>query len=497
MTFPMWFAVPPEVPSAWLSTGMGPGPLLAAARAWHALAAQYTEIATELASVLAAVQASSWQGPSADRFVVAHQPFRYWLTHAATVATAAAAAHETAAAGYTSALGGMPTLAELAANHAMHGALVTTNFFGVNTIPIALNEADYLRMWIQAATVMSHYQAVAHESVAATPSTPPAPQIVTSAASSAASSSFPDPTKLILQLLKDFLELLRYLAVELLPGPLGDLIAQVLDWFISFVSGPVFTFLAYLVLDPLNLFRTVRPADESGPVACRADRACRARCGIGAGRTNGRTCALRWSQPAKLACGHRSHPGGYQPGCPGYHARTRSDHVRGTDGTVDSRIQCRPRPLRGRWSRRGRVQPDRQDDSTRRCYHRCRRTCRQTARRPSSEQRQQSNKTAATSPATPLRVSGRRRPPDHAKHTGDGRRRRRQPWIGCAGVRRHDPKIGARISDRAYSPRRRIRRRPVAADASAHVGRVRLNVEVLGFRMVQDERVGRLFGMQL
>lgn len=259
MTFPMWFAVPPEVPSAWLSTGMGPGPLLAAARAWHALAAQYTEIATELASVLAAVQASSWQGPSADRFVVAHQPFRYWLTHAATVATAAAAAHETAAAGYTSALGGMPTLAELAANHAMHGALVTTNFFGVNTIPIALNEADYLRMWIQAATVMSHYQAVAHESVAATPSTPPAPQIVTSAASSAASSSFPDPTKLILQLLKDFLELLRYLAVELLPGPLGDLIAQVLDWFISFVSGPVFTFLAYLVLDPLIYFGPFAP----------------------------------------------------------------------------------------------------------------------------------------------------------------------------------------------------------------------------------------------
>lgn len=496
MTFPMWFAVPPEVPSAWLSTGMGPGPLLAAARAWHALAAQYTEIATELASVLAAVQASSWQGPSADRFVVAHQPFRYWLTHAATVATAAAAAHEMAAAGYTSALGGMPTLAELAANHAMHGALVTTNFFGVNTIPIALNEADYLRMWIQAATVMSHYQAVAHESVAATPSTPPAPQIVTSAASSAASSSFPDPTKLILQLLKDFLELLRYLAVELLPGPLGDLIAQVLDWFISFVSGPVFTFLAYLVLDPLIYFGPFAPL--TSPVLLPAGLTGLAGLGAVSGPAGPMVERVHSDGPSRqswpAATGVTlvgTNPAALVTTPAPAPTTSAAPTAPSTPGS------SRPRPLRGRWSRRGRVQPDRQDDSTRRCYHRCRRTCRQTARRPSSEQRQQSNKTAATSPATPLRVSGRRRPPDHAKHTGDGRRRRRQPWIGCAGVRRHDPKIGARISDRAYSPRRRIRRRPVAADASAHVGRVRLNVEVLGFRMVQDERVGRLFGMQL
>lgn len=496
MTFPMWFAVPPEVPSAWLSTGMGPGPLLAAARAWHALAAQYTEIATELASVLAAVQASSWQGPSADRFVVAHQPFRYWLTHAATVATTAAAAHETAAAGYTSALGGMPTLAELAANHAMHGALVTTNFFGVNTIPIALNEADYLRMWIQAATVMSHYQAVAHESVAATPSTPPAPQIVTSAASSAASSSFPDPTKLILQLLKDFLELLRYLAVELLPGPLGDLIAQVLDWFISFVSGPVFTFLAYLVLDPLIYFGPFAPL--TSPVLLPAGLTGLAGLGAVSGPAGPMVERVHSDGPSRqswpAATGVTlvgTNPAALVTTPAPAPTTSAAPTAPSTPGS------SRPRPLRGRWSRRGRVQPDRQDDSTRRCYHRCRRTCRQTARRPSSEQRQQSNKTAATSPATPLRVSGRRRPPDHAKHTGDGRRRRRQPWIGCAGVRRHDPKIGARISDRAYSPRRRIRRRPVAADASAHVGRVRLNVEVLGFRMVQDERVGRLFGMQL
>ncbi|WP_131823575.1 PPE family protein, partial [Mycobacterium talmoniae] len=178
MTFPIWMAAPPEVHSALLSSGPGPGPLLASAGAWTSLSVDYQTAAAELNELLAAVQSGAWQGPSAESYLAAHVPYLAWLMQASADSAATAASQETAAAAYIAALAAMPTLAELAANHAIHAVLVGTNFFGVNTIPIAVNEADYARMWTQAAATMTTYQAVATTAVVATPQTTPAPQIV-------------------------------------------------------------------------------------------------------------------------------------------------------------------------------------------------------------------------------------------------------------------------------------------------------------------------------
>ncbi|WP_240619063.1 PPE family protein, partial [Mycobacterium intracellulare] len=93
MTAPVWMALPPEVHSTLLSSGPGPGPLLAAAGTWAALSSQYQSAATELTAVLTG-SAGAWDGPTAETYVAAHMPYLAWLELAGTLSAEAAAQHQ-------------------------------------------------------------------------------------------------------------------------------------------------------------------------------------------------------------------------------------------------------------------------------------------------------------------------------------------------------------------------------------------------------------------
>ncbi|EUA02547.1 PPE family protein [Mycobacterium kansasii 732] len=225
----------------------GPAAVLAAAAEWTSLSDEYASVAEELAAVVGAIQTGEWQGPSAEICVAAYAPYVAWLVQASADSAETSAAHQAAAAAYVGAVAAMPTLPELAANHAAHAVLLATNFFGINTIPIALNEADYARMWIQAATTMSVYDTASAAALASSPRLAPAPVIVkpgtgtagTIAADVAQAISYePFP---IWQILWD---LIKVVATEVLSIPAFMIFTLMMEFF----TPIVLLFIGYLFL---------------------------------------------------------------------------------------------------------------------------------------------------------------------------------------------------------------------------------------------------------
>lgn len=162
-------ALPPEINSGRMYTGAGSGPMLAAAAAWDALAAELHSNAASYGATIQGVTVGTWHGPAATAMATAATPYVAWMTETAARAERAAAQAKLAAAAYETAFAATVPPPAVAANRALLMALVATNIFGQNTAAIAATEAEYAEMWAQDAAAMYGY---AGSSAAATELTP-------------------------------------------------------------------------------------------------------------------------------------------------------------------------------------------------------------------------------------------------------------------------------------------------------------------------------------
>src|ERR1700722_6556548 len=162
-------ALPPEVNSARMYAGPGSGPMMAAASAWNALAADLQSTASSYESAITGLIAGPWLGPSAATMAAAAAPYVEWMRATAAQAEQTANQVTAAAAAYDAAFAETVPPPVVAANRSLLMALVATNLFGQNTPAIATTEAQYAEMWAQDASAMYGY---ASTSALATTGTP-------------------------------------------------------------------------------------------------------------------------------------------------------------------------------------------------------------------------------------------------------------------------------------------------------------------------------------
>uniref|UniRef100_UPI003216D02E PPE family protein n=2 Tax=Mycobacterium sp. P7213 TaxID=2478465 RepID=UPI003216D02E len=150
-------ALPPEVNSAWIYTGPGAAPLMAAATTWHGLAVELGSTAAAYQAVVTRMAGELWAGSASASMVAAVTPYVAWMNTTAAAAEQAANQATAAAAAFETAFAMTVPPPVIAANRSLLMALVATNFLGQNTPAITATEAQYAQMWAQDAAAMYGY----------------------------------------------------------------------------------------------------------------------------------------------------------------------------------------------------------------------------------------------------------------------------------------------------------------------------------------------------
>ncbi|ETZ33861.1 PPE family protein [Mycobacterium intracellulare MIN_052511_1280] len=164
--------MPPEVNSGRMYSGPGTGPMLAAAAAWDALAAQLHAAAASYESVISNLTAG-WRGPSSSMMAAAAAPYAAWMSATAAQTEQSASQARAAVVAYEAAFLATVPPPVIAANRAQLMALIATNFLGQNTPAIMATEAQYAEMWAQDAAAMYGYAGASAAAAQVTPFTPP------------------------------------------------------------------------------------------------------------------------------------------------------------------------------------------------------------------------------------------------------------------------------------------------------------------------------------
>jgi PPE-repeat protein len=165
--------LPPEINSARMYAGPGPGSMLASASAWDGLASELRSTALSYGTVTSELTDSTWRGPSSAAMEEAVTPYVAWLNSAAAEAEQTATQARAAASAYQAAFTSMVPPEVIATNRIQLAMLDATNTFGQNTPAIATTEAQYGEMWAQDAAAMYGYAGNSAAASRVTPFTAP------------------------------------------------------------------------------------------------------------------------------------------------------------------------------------------------------------------------------------------------------------------------------------------------------------------------------------
>ncbi|OBG91494.1 hypothetical protein A5697_09880 [Mycobacterium sp. E3251] len=175
----MDFWAPPEITSALIHSGPGPGSWLTAAEAWRQLAIELGQTAAGYASIVTSIP---WQGPSATAMTASTLPYVAWLQTTSLQAAHMSMAATTMASSFAATQAAMVHPSVVTANRALLAHLIATNVFGINFPAIAATELQYLQMWADNTTAMLGYHASSLQTMAMPTFNAPSPMTTPAAA---------------------------------------------------------------------------------------------------------------------------------------------------------------------------------------------------------------------------------------------------------------------------------------------------------------------------